>query len=724
MVDPGLVDWLRRLRGVEREFTDFRGQTRQVSDETVLAVLAAMGHTVHDEAALRREAEAVDELEWVRVLPPVVVLRGDRHVPLSFIAPLLPSIRWRVELEDGHVVEDVAAPGGMAVVGERGVRGLWYKRVALELPELPVGYHRLTVMKADGSHLAGTPLIVAPERCYEPESVRQGGRPWGPAVQLYTLRSERNWGIGDFTDLAGFIDGVAALGADLVGLNPLHALFPADPHLSSPYSPASRNFLNVLYIDPEAVPEFADCAEARRLVATPEFQAHLERLRGAEFVDYPGVAACKLEVLRHLFENFRIQASTRRLLGFDKFVKNGGEELEKLALFYALQAHFAAQGNVGGWPAWPEAYRAPNNPAVTAFRDAEPEAVEFHMWLQWVAAEQLAAAESRARAAGMSVGLYRDLAVGVNGGGAEAWADAALYTHGATVGAPPDPLALQGQDWGIPPMRPDELRERAYEPFIRLLRANMGRGGALRIDHVMVLFRLWWVPRGKTSAEGAYVYYRLNELMAIVALESQRHHCLVIGEDLGTVPPQIRQAMPAHGLYSYRVFFFEKGADGRFRRPRDYPPHALVTVATHDLPPLASWWAGTDIDLRASLGLYPDTALANAARVERAEDRLRILEALEDTGLLPPGARGPDGAPGPLTRALAAAIQLYLAQSPAALMVVQPEDWLHMDSPVNVPGTSDEYPNWGRKLTEDWQALLARPDVLELARKIRTVRGR
>jgi 4-alpha-glucanotransferase len=240
----------------------------------------------------------------------------------------------------------------------------------------------------------------------------------------------------------------------------------------------------------------------------------------------------------------------------------------------------------------------------------------------------------------------------------------------------------------------------------------------------MVLFRLWWVPRGRTSAEGAYVYYRLNELMAIVALESQRHHCLVIGEDLGTVPPQIREAMPAHGLYSYRVFFFEKDGGGRYRRPGDYPAHALVTVATHDLPPLASWWAATDIDLRASLGLYPDPSLADAARAERAQDRRRILEALEEVGLLPGDARDGAGSPGPLTPALAEAIQLYLARSPAALMVVQPEDWLHMDSPVNVPGTSDEYPNWGRKLTQDWQSVLGRADVRELARKISAVRGR
>jgi 4-alpha-glucanotransferase len=723
MMDPGLVEWLRQLRGIEREFTDFRGRTRRVSDNTVLAILAAMGHTVDDEDALRREAEALDELEWIRVLPPVVVLRGSRQVPATFIAPVLPEIRWKVELEDGDTLESEVALGRMAVLGERGLRGLWYQRLALELPELPTGYHRLILEKVDGGHLGAAALIGAAERCYGPEAVSRGARLWGPAVQLYTLRSKRNWGIGDFTDLAGFIETAAILGADLVGLNPLHALFPADPALCSPYSPASRNFVNVLYIDPEAVPEFEVCAEARRLVATPEFQARLEALRSEDFVDYPGVAACKLEVLKHLYENFRILASTRRLLDFDKFIRKGGEELETLAVFYALQEHFAVRGIRGGWPAWPAAYHAADGPAAEAFLAAEPEAVEFHMWLQWVAAGQLSAAEARARQAGMVVGLYRDLAVGVNGGGAEAWAHPGLYAHEASVGAPPDALALQGQDWGIPPMRPDELRERAYEPFVRLLRANMGRGGALRIDHVMVLFRLWWVPRGMSSAEGAYVYYRLDELMAIVALESQRHQCLVIGEDLGTVPPEIREAMPAHGLFSYRVLIFEKDEAGCYRRPRDYPPHALVTVATHDLPPLASWWAGTDVDLRRSLGLYPEPGMGVAAQTDRAADRKDILRALAEEGLRPEDARREGEESGLMTPALAEAIQLYLARSPAALMVVQPEDWLHMDSPVNVPGTSDEYPNWRRKLTEDWQSLLARPDVTVLTRKIGAVRS-
>jgi (1->4)-alpha-D-glucan 1-alpha-D-glucosylmutase len=710
-MDAALIERLRALRGIERRFTDFRGVPRHVSDDTVLRLLGAMGHSVGDEARLAGEADALEARDWIRVLPPVVVLRHDFTVPVTVLAPLLPLVRWRVEAEDGTLLRGEVAPASLPVLEERGRQGLWHVRLGLALPRLTPGYHRLVLEKADGTPLGGTRLIVAPARCFAPAP---DCRLWGPAIQLYTLRSDRNWGIGDFTDLAGFAAGAAALGADVVGLNPLHALFPSEPALCGPYSPASRNFLNVLYIDPEAIPEFGSCDEARRLVSAPEFQRRLEALRAANFVDYVAVASCKMETLRLLYIEFETSASKSRRREFDLFVKKGGEELEKLALFYTAQEHFLGAGLVGGWPAWPAGWHDPDGPAAQALLGAEPGAMRFHCWLQWVAAEQLAAAHRRACEAGMAIGLYMDLAVGSNGGGAETWADQALYATGATVGAPPDPLALQGQDWGIPPMLPDELRERGYEPFVRLLRANMSQGGALRIDHVMCLLRLWWVPRGRPSAEGSYVYYPLDDLMAIVALESQRNRCLVIGEDLGTVPPQIPLAMREHGVYSYRVLFFEKDGE-RLRRPAEYPVDALVTVTTHDLPPLASFWEGSDIELRQQLGLYPDPGMADAARQERARDREAILAALAAEGLLPPGIETGERAPARMTESLAGAIQLFLALSPAALMVVQPDDWLLMNTPVNVPGTDREYPNWARKLDASWPALLARDSVRRLA---------
>lgn len=720
-MDSALIERLRTLRGIERTFADFRGATRQVSDDTVLRLLGAMGHSVDDEVLLAIEADALEARDWIRVLPPVVVLRRDFTVPITVLASLLPLVRWRVEAEDGQLLCGEVAPASLRVFEERGLRGLRYLRLGLELPRLPPGYHRLVLEKADGDPLGATRLIVAPMRCFVPEPVRAGRKLWGPAIQLYTLRSARNWGIGDFTDLAGFAAGAAELGADVVGLNPLHALFPSEPELCAPYSPASRNFLNVVYIDPEAIPEFERCDEARRLVSSPVFQQRLAALRAADFVDYAAVTTCKMETLRLLYTEFELSASKPRRHDFDIFLKNSGEDLEKIALFYTAQEHFLGAGLTGGWPAWPEGWQDPEGPAAQALLAAENGAVRFHCWLQWVAASQLAAAERRARERGMAIGLYMDLAVGSNGGGAETWADQALYVREATVGAPPDPLALQGQDWGIPPMLPEVLLERAYEPFVRLLRANMSQGGALRIDHVMCLLRLWWVPRGRPSAEGAYVHYPLDDLMAIVALESQRNRCLVIGEDLGTVPPAIRRAMPEHGLYSYRVLFFEKDGE-RLRAPAEYPAEALVTVTTHDLPPLASFWEGSDIDLRERLGLYPEPGMGGAARLERARDREAILAALAAEDLLPADIDAGERAPTCMTEALARSIQRFLARSPAAVMVVQPEDWLLMDTPVNVPGTHREYRNWARKLDEAWPTLLATDSVRRLALELARAR--
>ena len=704
--DNELLERLRVLRGIGREFTDYRGRPCVLSTGSLRGLLAALGHAVDDPVQLQQEADTLEERDWTRVLGPVTVVQDDDRVPFTVLAPLLPVIRWRIATEEGDILRGEVTPTELPVLAERGIRALWYVRLALKLPDLPTGYHDLWLEKDDGSMLGHTRLVVAPQRCYEPPVVSAGGRVWGPAVQLYALRSRRNWGCGDFTDLAGLAVAAAELGADVIGLNPLHALFPADPEAFSPYSPSSRYWRNVIYIDPEAIPEYAAGTEARRLVGTPAFQARLAALRAKRLVDYRGVTNCKLEVLRKVYAEFTELAAPERRTEFAQFIKKHGDVLDKYALFCAIQEHFTALGTVGGWPAWPVAYHDPAGPAAHAFRAAQPATVEFHCWLQWVAATQLEAAGQQARAAGLRLGFYHDLAVGPDAGGAETWTAQGLYATGATIGAPPDSLALQGQDWGIPPFDPEALRERAYEPFVKLLRANMGWHGALRIDHVMILLRLWWVPRGSVSAAGGYVHYRLDELMAIVALESQRRCCLVIGEDLGTVPEEVRAAMRRHGLYSYRVLLFERAADGRFLRPAEYPREALVTVSTHDLPPLASYWSGSDITLRERLEFYPEADQADAARAHRREARHRLLEALAEAGLAP--------AEHPTATAPAEAIQRYLALTPAAVLMLQPEDWLGMTTPINVPGTHKQYPNWRRKLSADWPELMARPELRQL----------
>ncbi|NGP54661.1 4-alpha-glucanotransferase [Thioalkalivibrio sp. XN8] len=687
------LERLAGLAGIEPGFTDYRGRRHALGEAELAGLLEACGHDTTTAAAVRAAADRLEAEEWIRVLPPVVALQAGRPAEADtvMIAPMLPLVHWEIACEDGGRLAGSGEPGAWPLAGERELGGLWYQRRRLSLPALPAGYHRLRLSRADGGALGSTLLVVAPERCHLPPFLAAGERCWGLSVQLYGLRSGRNWGIGDFTDLAGLAAAAAGLGADLVGLNPLHALFPEEPGRCSPYSPSSRLFLNPMYIDPEAVPEFATATPVRRSVAAPGFQRQLQALRATPRVEYAAVAAGKFSILRALYDWFLAEASAARRQAFEDFRTEGGEALER----------FARQPGSGSAP-------------------PRPGEARWHAWLQWVARDQLAAAAAAARAAGMRIGLYLDLAVGPDPGGAEVRAEPDVFVTAAGVGAPPDPLAPQGQDWGIPPSHPRRLREREYAPFIRLLRANMPAGGALRIDHVMALLRLWWVPRGRSSGAGGYVRYRLDELMAIVALESTRRQCLVVGEDLGTVPDEVRAAMAKFGMLSYRVLMFEREADGSFRPPAAYPFQSLVTPTTHDLPTLAGYWEGKDLALRAALGLYPDSAVPPEELAAREEARQALLQAMGEEGLLEAGSLAPEAVP---TAAFAASAQLFAARSHAAILMLQAEDWLGETTPVNVPGTHASYPNWRRKLGAPWPEFMAAPGLHTLAARVNAARA-
>ncbi len=559
------------------------------------------------------------------------------------------------------------------------------------------------------AELQSAPPTATPEtalRCFQPAALEDGGRVWGLSVQLYSLRSRRNWGMGDFTDLATLVDLVASAGGDFIGLNPLHALFPDNPAHISPYSPSHRAFLNVLYIDVEAVPEFAACEAARCRHASADFQARLAALRATEVVDYIGVAEAKFEILPLLFAQFK---QTGKKKAFANWRAQQGNALESHARYEALQAHFRKTAGAWGWPAWPREYRDPAAPAVAAFAAAHADTVSYHAWLQWLADAQLAAVAARARERGMAIGLYRDLAVGANSGGSEVWSWQSIFAianGGASTGAPPDELNLLGQDWGLPPLVPHRLRAAGYAPFIDVLRANMKHAGALRIDHAMGLMRLFWVPPDTPATEGAYVHYPFEDMLGLVARESQDNACLVIGEDLGTVPEGFRARLFEAGVLSYHPLMFERYPDGQFRLPADMPRQALVAASTHDLPTLAGFWRGIDLAVRTQLMLFPSDALRLRLITERNWDRGRLLWALERAGLLPAGMGKDPAALPELTPAVIAAIHAYLARSPAMLLVVQPEDLFGLTEQINVPGTlEDQHPNWQRKLpvpVEDW----------------------
>jgi 4-alpha-glucanotransferase len=566
-------------------------------------------------------------------------------------------------------------------------------------------------------------LIISPPHCYEPAPICAGRRLWGIAVQLYSLRSRDNWGIGDFNDLKSLIRWVASRGAGFVGLNPLHALAPADPARSSPYSASSRHFLNVLYIAVPSVPEFQECAAARERWADPATALRLRALRGRELVDYRGVADLKLEFLALLYRDFRdrhLAASSERARIFQAFVAAGGELLQMHARFDALDRHFrATSGAASGWMSWPEEFRDVNGGAAAQFAAEHPEEVEFYAYLQWLAHEQLCGAQALTRELGMPVGLYGDYAVGANPSGSETWVDRSSYCMGAEIGAPPDPLALKGQGWGIPPQDPSVMQAQRLQGFARLIRNNMRYYGAIRLDHVMALFRLWWVAAGFSATEGAYVHYPLQQLLTVLSLESARSACLVVGEDLGVVPDEMRQAMPEYGLYHYKVLLFEK-LDGRFRRPDEYARRALATPTTHDMPTLRSYWEGRDIALRRRLNLYPSAEIESAVIRERERDRELLLGALQEQGLEPAQPATPSDA---FTAELAHALHLYLARSATLLVAVQIEDLLGEVLPVNVPGTDREYPNWQRKVSADLEDIAARTDLAAQLDEIRLARG-
>jgi 4-alpha-glucanotransferase len=715
--DGSALDRLATARGIGRAWYDYKGELREFPAATRVALLRAMGVDASDESAIERAVDELAARRWQVAARPVTVLRSGEPFVVELALPQsahAESLRWNVTLEDGSRRHGVRDSSRLERIEQAEVRGVRYERLRLPLPPtLPIGYHRIRV-RSDSGLDAKAAVIVAPAHCHDP-TLSTEAREWGITVQLYTLRSARNWGIGDFGDLADLVALAAPLGCAVVGLNPLHAMMPANPAHSSPYSPSSRQFLNVLYIDVPAVPEYAVCAQARAQVETASFGELLADLRAAPNVDYVRVARAKLPVLRMLFDEFgrvHLDADTERAREFRGWVAARGEPLRRHALYDALDQHLREQDSrYWGWPAWPEEFRDPATAMVKAFARTHTREVDYYLYLQWLAESQLAQVQLAALAAGMSLGLYGDVAVGVNPAGSETWSDRDLYLTDVSIGAPPDPLGPTGQDWGIPPQDPAQLQREAYAPFITMLRNNMRHGGALRLDHVMALCRQWWVPRGLGSSAGAYVHYPLADLMNVLALESVRNTCLVVGEDLGTVPDEMRAAMTSWHLNHYKVLIFEKTRDGRYRRPDEYVRHALATVTTHDLPTLRGWWEGRDIAMRESLGFYADPSGRMHDEREREIDRRAMMSALVEAKLWYWQSAAPVPA---YSHALLRAIHLYLAKSTSLLAVLQLEDLAGMTEPVNVPGTSVEHANWQRKMSTTAEAIFARDEVREL----------
>lgn len=655
--DDALRD-LAGAAGIATSWRDVHGETRQVGPETLRAVLAALGLPPETDAA-----RAVLQEHAAR-LPPLLTLPcgpDGAHVPGASVGD-----RFQLDLEDGGRRE-----GRL----ERGLGGE-PRLPALDIP----GYHRLSL---DIGHAV---VAAAPARCVSLHDVgadrHRDGAPWGLAVQIPSLRRQGDLGIGDFSGVAAFARSAARHGAVALAVSPAHALFSADPDKFGPYAPSTRLFVNVLLADPEAA------LGPLPAVAGPE--------EDAELIDWPAAARRKLVRLRELFDRAADHP------GFVAFRNEAGPALEDHARFEALHAHlFGRDPGLWHWQDWPGELRAPDAPGVARFARDNPREVAFHAFCQWVADASRAMAQRAAREAGMPVGLIADLAVGTDGGGSHAWSRQREILPGVTVGAPPDDFSPLGQDWGLTAFSPLEMRDGGFTAFLELLRAAFRHAGGVRVDHAMGLQRLWVIPRGADPTGGAYLRYPVRDLMRLLALESHRHGAIVVGEDLGTLPEGFHGLMEGAGVLGMRVLWFEQEQGGGFRPPHAWSREAIAMTSTHDLPTVAGWWRGRDIDWREHLSLFPSEDMARAERERRGRDRTDLWRAMVESGAAG-GEEPAAGDPRPVVEAAPA----HLGLASCALAILPVEDALGQEEQPNLPGTVEGHPNWVRRLPGEAATLL------------------
>lgn len=688
--------------GIQPEYWDIFGRRHVSPPDVQKAILTSLGVSAANKESLNFAMEERLWEEWSCLVAPTRVgLLSEGSMPVQVASDLEPS-RLRVEFlwEDGgaavveHNLTDLPLDGEAEL---RGVR-LLRKRVPLP-PGAPLGYH--TVRASVGAVRGEGRLILCPDRAYHPPFLEHGGKAAGVAVSLYGLRSSRNWGCGDFSDLEKLIDWVADdLGASFVALNPLHSIANRAPFNTSPYLPNSTFYRNALYLDVERIEEIRNSALARRVLADPRVQARFESLRSTEYVEYERVWALKLRFLKIAFRDFlrEYRRGTPRAGEFRRYLAAEGELLDRYALYCALdEVIHKAHRNIWIWPDWPEEFRDIHSPAIKTFIRTHWRLILFYKYVQWQVDLQVAQAHRHALERGLSIGLYHDLALATDRCGSDLWAYGAYYVAGCRVGSPPDDFSPKGQDWAFPPPNSVMHHRDGYRLFVESIRKNCRHGGALRIDHVMRFFRLFWIPDGKEATEGVYVRDYADDLVRILALESVRNKVIVIGEDLGTVEPYIREALERAGILSYRLLFFERRADGGFQPPSEYPRQALVSASTHDLPTLAGFWTGRDIDARRQAGTIDDAGWRQQ-REDRERDKQRLLDALFLERLLPDWfpRRAQDVAE--FSGELHNAVVGFLATTPSELMVLNQEDLFKETDQQNLPGTTWQYPNWRHKM--------------------------
>jgi 4-alpha-glucanotransferase len=698
-----LLDRAASLFGIDSGFWDIWGRYHTTSTAAKQTILGALGVAADSQASLERSLAGLTRREWERLAPAAVVagLGSGVEVPLSVPQELLGcAAQFQVTREDGGSSQLEIGLRDLPRTGSVELDGRTRVRIPVRLPlDLPLGYHEIAVRL--GTDACTTRYIVTPERAYTDPHLAQGGRAAGIAVSLYGVRSERNWGCGDFRDLRSVVDWVAEeLHAGFVALNPLHAIHNRRPFNTSPYLPNCIFYQNHIYLDVEGMEDFARSRRAQVLRRSPEVERQIAQLRASDFVEYERVSALKLCVLKLAFVQFlrEWRTGSARSREFDAFRRREGDLLEDFATYCALDEYLhRLHPDLWVWTEWPAGFQTPRSPETLAFRKKHWRSVLFYQYLQWQIDVQLAAAQQYARDCGLSIGLYHDLALATDRFGSDLWAHRPFYVEGCRVGSPPDDFSPEGQDWAFPPPNAARHREDGYRLFAESIRKNCRHGGALRIDHVMRLFRLYWIPDGSGAREGAYVRERNDDFVRILALESVRNQVVVVGEDLGTVEPAVRETLARFGILSYRLFYFEKNPAGEFRRNDEYPVQALVSSTTHDLPTLAGFWTGADIDARREAQLI-DEAGQHKQREVRAREKQKMLDVLFGLGLMPPHLPRDAAVYPELTGELHNAIVGFLAMTPSQLLAINQEDLTKEPHQQNLPGSTWQYPNWGRKM--------------------------
>lgn len=725
-----LLERLSELVGFCSSYTGTFGEQVFVKDQAREALLSAMGYKL-DDNSLVESISALENAKWVSLLPSshIVKLEETHHfidisIPVNDALVVQECfVQWQIITEYSESIEGCNSLEELSFIDKRAINEINYARYQLPLPKLDAGYHKLLITFNQLSE--SCPVIYTPSTCYSPQQA-SAKKIWGFTAQLYSLKSENNWGIGDFGDLRNLIDMSAEQEAATIGINPLHPLYQNNPSHRSPYSPSSRTFLNPLYIDmTAALSLFSDCEQVQTLVNSDEFQQKLIQAKSSEYVDYTAVASLKFEVLTLIFEDFCKKITTtytEQDQDFTKFKQDHGDNLRQFATYDALYEYFRTiDEHAYGWTSWPLAYQKADTAETLEFQKFHAQRIEYFCFLQWLAHNQLVDVKRTAKAKNMKVGLYLDLAVGCDGSGLDVWSNQNLYVAGASIGAPPDNMNALGQNWGLTPMNPVALKAKGYQPLVEALRCNMQYSGALRIDHILGLMRQYWVAPNMAANEGMYITFPFDDILRIIALESQRNQCIVIGEDLGNVPDGFSEIMHKAGLLSFKVLFFERWESGLFKRPELYPEQSVVTVATHDTPTLTGWWQGRDLQWRELLNLYPNAEAGEHDRNSRASEREMLLDALNDMQVIDM-TQSPSVDPAIMSTELSIAVQKYLAAAPSFIQLIPLEDALECNEQVNVPGTIDEHPNWLQKLPVSIEHFFETNSVKQIVNTMRIVR--